>query len=228
MPLDQPHAPGADDALSDLPDPDFDGVDDFATPRRGSRSRTKALVAIGVGIGALVVLTVAILGVFYGTGFIPPLEAVEGDDVAPRHVERLREVGILAADEELLYFYSWGLLDAAEGGAAVTDRGATSWYVDMFGDGEHVVEHVPYAAIDGVRLLTKGDMLNDSTIEVSTPTAFVYLEVSAEEGGDEQFLERLESEWIARGCFRPDEIPERSQFQATQDIDGFESGARRE
>jgi hypothetical protein len=158
-------------------------------------------------VWGLVVVASVTLVVLAESGHLLPAEVTRGEGTPARHLERLREIGALAPEEEVLLFYSWGLFDAAEGGAALTDEGVVAWFEHPAQEGRHEIDRAPYAAIMGARVAEQGSLLIDTTIEVETPLALHFVTVSAEAGGDAEFLERLVAEWERRGGHRPDAVP---------------------
>lgn len=179
-----------------------------AAPRRtGKRILLGCLIMFGAVIGLLLV-GVATLGTLFDAGYLPPTEVRTGEDTPEKHLERVREIGALLPDEEVLLFYSWGITDAAEGGTALTDEGVAIWYEDDALESGYEIDRIPYAAIQDAVIDEPGSLLVDTLIAIETPLSYFYTSVSTEEGGDDIFLERLLDEWEARGRHRPNQVPQ--------------------
>lgn len=192
--------------LSDIVDLD-DAVPTLATPqRRGRKPLVGCLLVFGavLGLGFVALMT---LGLMLESGYLPPTEVTTGEDTPKKHVERVREIGALQAEEEVLLFYSWGVLDAAEGGSALTNRGVVIWFEDGDLESGYDIDRVPYAAIQKADIYERGSFLEDTLIEIETRRMYYFAPVSTEAGGDDLFLDRLLEEWGERGGHRPRQVP---------------------
>lgn len=190
----------------DLWDPSATDGDRSAARSRPGGNRLIFGCLIGGGlIVALVFGALVVLGLLYESGRFPPTEVRTGEETSERHLDRVREIGALDADEKVLLFYSWGVFDAAEGGTALTERGVVTWFEEF--ENEYFVERVPYAAVQDVYIDTPGSFTVDTTVMIESPLYMYTAFVSNEGGGDEHFVDRFLEEWNARGGHRPADIP---------------------
>ncbi len=139
-----------------------------------------------VGIGGAVAL-LSILGTLGpNTGVVP------GEDISPRTHRVLVEEGYLQPEERLLYFYSGALLSVRESGNLFTDQSVVSYEVL---DGETYRASASYDEIASIDV-DYGDLLTDTEITIHTTDGNEFLlQASSEEGGDQEFVTRLMSEW---------------------------------
>ncbi len=179
---------------------DYDLDDDGRSGNRGLK-----VVLIGCGsIVGLVILLLMVVGMMMMNGFLPDSTVHTGDELSDRMRGQLEDAEILRVDDIVLLYYSYGLLNPAEGGSAITDMGLIDW-VEL--DDELEMHRVPYAAIQSVELETRGDFFTDSLLVVETENLCYYPLISVEEDGDERFRDRLISEWNTRGGHRPEDVP---------------------
>ena len=148
---------------------------------------------IGIVIGALMFVGFAILGFAMQLGYFPDSAAVEGDDLPAHVVEKLRDVRVLEADEQVLYFYSAGLFDYLEDGNLFTDRRVISyWSVD----GELEIQAADYGQITDIRVDQADGWLDDASIHVECADGDEILLIVAGEGrGDRKFVTALRQAW---------------------------------
>ncbi len=151
------------------------------------------LSILGIALAGAIFVGVLGLGVALELGYFPDTVAVAKEDL-PEHVVRtLRDAGIVAEDEDVLFYYGGGLLDYLEDGNLFTDRRVISYWSE---DGEVMVEDAAYAQVADIVADYADSWLLDSEVTVTRAdgTQFV-LFVAAEDGGDREFVRRLRSTW---------------------------------
>ena len=145
------------------------------------------------GGGALAIIGVLLmgLGAMSEVGVIPSTAVLEGSELPSDQHSDLKRLGVLEEDEEVRYFYSAGLLSIEEDGNILTDRRVISY--ETFED-ELFVASVAFSDIVEIVVEEKGDYLNDTILLIRTRyEEDIYLFLSAEEEGDERFIEALET-----------------------------------
>jgi hypothetical protein len=141
-------------------------------------------------------LSVLALGLALELGYFPDTVAVEKEDFPDHALRTLREAGIVADGEDVLYFYGGGMFDYLEDGNLFTDRRVVSYWSQ---GGEVVIEAASYAEVADISADYSDNMWVDSEVTVtrSDGTEFL-LVVSTDEGGDRAFVRSLEREWRRR------------------------------
>ncbi|NHK26669.1 hypothetical protein FF098_001950 [Parvularcula flava] len=143
------------------------------------------------------VAAVAFLGLF-GFGFFlmmspdAPQTYVTDIDTTPQdQIDGLREAGIIRADEQLKMFYSEAVFDYRKAGNILTDSRVVS-YETL--DGVQNIYSATYEEITGIYLESKGHAMEDTLAYITygeNEDGWLYLILSAERGGDEDFLSYL-------------------------------------
>ncbi|MHB8876231.1 MAG: hypothetical protein ACYC8T_21275 [Myxococcaceae bacterium] len=152
---------------------------------------TKILAGCGIALGGFFALCVAAL-MFIGV-VAPSDSAVLGTQVKGRDLKILRELKLLEDDEQVIFFYSPGLLSAREGGSFFTARRVVAFEE---GDTALTAETASYAEIASVEPKLSKEWLEDSTISVTRKDGTEFLlTVSNTDHGDQKFLNRLMKEW---------------------------------
>lgn len=138
-------------------------------------------------------LTVAICGGLIWLGARSPDTAVvPGRQVPARYVKEIRDLGLLEADEQILYFYSDGLLDIKEGMYFFTDRRLVV-YSEVTDPPEIIV---PLAEITDIGADFSDSWIIDGSIYLTLEDGSeVWFPVSAEAGGDQKFHDSLKRAW---------------------------------
>ena len=158
------------------------------------------LVGCGVcaGLGVLIVVGgLVYLGVGIETGRIPDTVALPKSKIHSNYLKTLRELGIIAAGEEVQYFYSEGFLSIEEGGNLFTDSRVIAYQKDD--EGLQIYE-AAYPQIAEVEFVPSESWLDDSTITVTTHDGeWFVLFVSSESQGDHLFYKRLKELWQQAG-----------------------------
>lgn len=176
------------------PTPPASPVAAMASPKK-----SKAWLWWLIGGAGFVALLPCLLMLAYGIGIekgvFPDSAAVPESRINARTLEHLRDLGVIAEGERVLYFYSTGLIHVGEDGNLFTDRRVVSYETV---DGKLEIYQAKYDQIIHLELVGSGGLLEDSTIiaDVQDGTQ-IYLLVSAEGGGDQKFFDRLDQEWRA-------------------------------
>lgn len=148
-----------------------------------------------VGCGALFALAAIVtLGGLMWLGTVSPdTKAVKGSAMEATDIQTLRDLGYLQADENIIYFYSDGLLDIAEEGAFFTERRVVQYEE---GDSAADIDQATYEEIADIELEEVDSWIDNSTVVVErNDGSAMYLEVSTEDDGDRKFHSRLVQEW---------------------------------
>ena len=102
----------------------------------------------------------------------------------------------LEPDEEVLYFYSAGLLSIREDGNLFTDRRVIS-YQEL--DGQLDLYDAAYDDITSINFTPSNNMFEDSTITINlTNGDWFVLFISTESNGDDTFYQKLHELWQKR------------------------------
>jgi len=140
---------------------------------------------------------VAVLGLilmpFVGIGIFGPSSAVvPGASMSATDIQYLLETGLLDDDEEILFFYSAGVLSIRSDGVFASDKGITSYWKDPVSE-ELVAAYLSYAEIVDVEINWSSHFFDDTVVRVtgSDDSWFIFT-LSAESGGDRLFLEEVE------------------------------------
>jgi hypothetical protein len=145
-----------------------------------------------VGIPALVLMfTLMGFGLLTMTDAVPSTEVLRGAEVAADDVQLLIDNEVLFADENIEYFYSYGLMSVLEGGNILSDRAVITWYIDEFD--ELQIYEMTFGEIAGVFRLDEGGAMTDALYKVSSGDEdnWLVIELSTEKGGDKAFVEAL-------------------------------------
>jgi hypothetical protein len=119
--------------------------------------------------------------------FSPPSKALRGAELPDSYRETLIDLGHIEADERVLFFYSGGILSIEEEGNILTNRRVVSYETGWS-------DSAPYASIADVDVVWSDTGFGNTVITVNTVDERAFrLNVSAEEGRDEEFFETLES-----------------------------------
>ncbi|MEJ2541503.1 MAG: hypothetical protein P8188_16315 [Gemmatimonadota bacterium] len=122
----------------------------------------------------------------------PPTAVVDGRSLRQEDLTFLQESQLLAEGEEVLFFYSTGILSIRGEGAFASDLGITSYWTDPVSD-ELMVAYLPYHEILDVEVSYSTHPLEDTSVRVYGPDdAWFTFFLSPEEGGDRRFLEEVE------------------------------------
>lgn len=147
----------------------------------------------GLGTMALVMLLLA-LGLGIELGQVPDTAALPAGKIPPRIVENLREMGVVAPDEAVLYFYSAGFLSVEEDGNLFTDRRVISYQQEEGGELE--LHSATWDEVEDLEFSNSDSWLEDSAITVYTTDGdWFLLLVGAESQRDDDFFKKLERQW---------------------------------
>lgn len=164
-------------------------------PRAPARTIPRPLVFVALGCGLLVLAALAALGVFLirvGNG--PAIEAVPGAKVDAKTVRYLKERGLLAEGETLLYFYSEGLFDAEDQAVFCTDQKLCEY--DVEGGEAFSAASFPYEEIEALEFFPAEDDGPISLLEVRVREREPHtLHLPTDEGGDREFEAVAREHW---------------------------------
>jgi hypothetical protein len=174
-----------------MPEP-LDLEDDHEPPRKRGLSGCWIAAIVVVAIAGLGVLA-AVGGVVYLVAVSPDTSIYEGDRVPSRFVETMKEVGALEDGEQLLYFYSDGLMDISEGFYFVSNRKVAVY----FEESDEPLQTAAFDEIEAAKITRERSDLIDGeiTVELKDGSSF-WFPVSSEFDRDLDFhraiLERIE------------------------------------
>lgn len=131
-------------------------------------------------------------GVLTMTDAVPSTEVLQGHAVSDTDRALLIENGIVYDDEEIEYFYSYGIASVLEGGSVLSDRAVIMYYTDA-DEGFNVYE-ITFDQIQSVELLQEGSLWKESLYQVNgfDEDNWITLSLSAQDGGDDRFIAALE------------------------------------
>ena len=158
------------------------------------KSAPKWTYYIGIPTG---ILFFAILGfgLLTMTDISPSTKFIVGSKVSTNNISILTENGIINPNDKIEYFYSEGFTSLLEGGSILIEDRVIAYVQD---EGDLLVYELPINEITSVKLIKQGNSLNDSIYEVRTDDkeVWVHLYLSAEDGGDIEFVEALRTKVI--------------------------------
>ncbi len=160
------------------------GPEASETPAARWRGRNTAVTLLGLPLVAIALAS--------ALGLIPSNQVVPGSDVRESDIAWLSEAGLLAADEELVYFYTPRVFSAAGEGILLTDRRVVSYWTDPM-DGQLVEASAEFSEIVEVESKRSSWGLGATIIRVylSDEDWFMF-SLPAEGDGDLRFLEELD------------------------------------
>jgi hypothetical protein len=160
--------------------------------RRGLPTWVKVLIVLLSVGGVLIVLICA--GLIYLGAKSPDTQALPGTQMRAADVATIRRLGLLDPDEQILYFYSYGILDIEEGMSFFTDRKVVTY---AEGRAQPSIL-VTYDEIAEISIEYSDSFFEDSMIWVElTDGSSVSLPVSNTAGGDRRFYDALVARWKA-------------------------------
>ena len=162
------------------------------------RARNVPIVLLG---GLFLVIVVG-----SSTGYFPSTRVVQGSEMSVRDLAFLERSGLVPADDEVLYFYSTGIFSIQSEGTALTDQRVVSYWLDPISY-EPMTDSALFSEIEEVEI-NWGGGLEDTMGRVTTVdgTSFWFV-LSAEEGGDREFVEELDRRLTAAGADPTVQIP---------------------
>lgn len=151
---------------------------------------SKLVYWIGVPLAAIFVVMIG-FGVMTMTGLAPPTDVQSGSSLLPAYRAELISNDIVYEDDEIVYFYSYGLSSILEGGSVLTDDRVIMYFTNH--DGELEVYELYLFDISSVELVSSGNMFNDSIYKVNSfePDAWLQISLPTEKRGDVLFVEEL-------------------------------------
>jgi hypothetical protein len=148
---------------------------------------------------SIVVATLGALAlpISYAGAVGPSTALVAGAEMRGSHVEYLATVGMLAPDEEVLFFYSSGFWSIRGGGVFASNLGVTSYWIDPVSE-ELTVAFLAYGQIADVETNPSTTWFEDTIVRLTNDEGdWMAFTVSAEGGGDAIFLEEIERRMVA-------------------------------
>ena len=161
------------------------------------KNGNRILIGLAVGVGSVATICLCALmaiGLLLETGYIPDTKVLKGSELTKRDRQTLVDLNVLNPDEEILYFYSAGMLSIAEDGSFFTPERVVCY--ENY-EGEFSVSQAKYSEIVSIKIESKGSYLEDCMllIETSVDEDDFYLLVSTEDGRDKLFIEELRQRW---------------------------------
>ncbi len=149
------------------------------------------MTGIAISFLALVVIAVAAFVVMANLPSSAPIEVLFKEDIHPAHRKVLIDLGIVEETDEILALYSTGIISIKSEGSLLTQT-AVIGYDDWSGELE--IYSFPYADISEIQIDEYGDFLNDTIVAVegNGDENWIFLILSAENGGDRKFIDLLE------------------------------------
>ncbi|MDK2972384.1 MAG: hypothetical protein PWP23_2139 [Candidatus Sumerlaeota bacterium] len=157
----------------------------------------------GGGMGKWLLITALVVGGFFvlccvgGFAGLAYLEAegldtmvVSGNQIPSKHMNKIRVLGLVERDEQILHFYSDAILDLAGGAYLATDRRIVLY--DNEWPKPKIV--IPYSEIVRLEIVeSQNELYEDSIFTIHVKDGQFYtFPVSAEAGGDKRFLQTIE------------------------------------
>ncbi len=125
------------------------------------------------------------------TGHIPSTMVLKNTEISERYGDILEELGVVSADDSLLFYYTLGLFSIRGEGVVLTNNGVHVYWTDAF-TGELKVEAVTYADIQVFDAEWSTNPLEDTIVRIYLRGGTrLQFELSAEEGRDREFVAEL-------------------------------------
>jgi hypothetical protein len=133
------------------------------------------------------------IGLMTMTGVLPSTEVQVGSQILQGDREVLVSNGVVTQDDNIEYFYSYGLSSILEGGSVLTGNRVILYKPDE--NQQMGVYALYYNEITDVELVTPGSTFEDSVYRINsyTPDAWLQIPLSVENEGDIKFIEALRS-----------------------------------
>lgn len=147
-----------------------------------------------VGVPAAVLFfALAGVGLLTTTKYMPSTHVLAGTDVAADDIALLTETGVLLADEEVEYFYSYGLSSVLEGGSILSDRAVIIYFEDE--DTNIEIYELEFADIESIEQIEEGGFFSDSMymIQGAEDDDWIIVDLSVEKDGHVKFIDALNS-----------------------------------
>lgn len=146
----------------------------------------------GLPITAVVIVLAAVLLIDYII-ITPSTQVQTARQVASRDAETLVANDILAQDERLDYFYSFGTDPMAQGGVLLTKERVLMYLPDDVREGYYLYG-IPFAEVSEIELIRAGDEQTESVYRVSSTDGFwIQFGLATKGNGDESFIESLKT-----------------------------------
>ncbi|WP_148707076.1 hypothetical protein [Marinobacter sp. F3R11] len=173
-----------------------------ARPEVKKRAGHKPLNFVAYLIGG----PIMVFSILLSIGFFPSTMVVTGDSLWERDLRYLRNQEILAEDEDIIYFYSGGVLSIKEDGQFISEDYVTSYGMDPE-DGIVYSAFAAYEDIERVDVKWSTSLLEDTVITISDVYGNEFeLWVSSESGGDKKFVKELKRLWNMKRAAPPGTI----------------------
>lgn len=158
------------------------------SPNHNPNSRFSALNITAVVVGTLVIG----LGVVAMIGGLPT-KVVLGTELSRHQTQLLQANGIIESDEQILMFYSQAYMSILQEGNLITNRRVISYEKE---DEDIWIYDALYHEITDIQIDQKGDRLKDTVVKIEfAGDQYFFLFLSAEDQGDDRFLEMLQQKW---------------------------------
>ena len=150
----------------------------------------KWLIFSGIPVIAILFGSV-IFGLLTMTSILPSTEVLHQSQIPKQDIEKLKRNGVLHEDDNVDYFYSYGLRSILEGGNLLTDDRVIIYFTDEKGD--ILIYEMYFEEISSIEALQTGGFLSNSLYRVNgvTDDYWLLLELSTEKKGDERFVRTL-------------------------------------
>jgi hypothetical protein len=162
----------------------------------GHAPRRRWVTAL-LSLGAVVFLCLAGFGFMMESGFFPNTAVVRGEDLRAGVLAEMRSKNLIAEGEEVLQFYSDGVFSHFDDCSFFTQE-----HVVTHGEreGEEFHHSAHFKEIVAIAVDDSADIPGYTIITVTERDGeWFRLLVSAEGGGDTEFLRALRAQWRARG-----------------------------
>jgi len=147
-----------------------------------------------VAIAGAIVLALFVFVALLELDIVPSSDVQTGAEVAERHVERLREAGVIDPTEKIKMIYQEGVISPLAGGSILTESRVIAYQTTEDGLEKW---SIPYTRIESVTQTAKGTFTQYSTFEVDTDDEDLWLTLwlPHEDGDDFKFVDALREEF---------------------------------
>ncbi len=123
----------------------------------------KIVLGCGAGCLCLVVGPFIALVVAIELGFVPDPMVLRESEIPDRQLEKLVEMDVIDPYEQVLYFYSWGMVSIEVGGVLVTPERLAIYFEE---DDQPSVWSVDFEDVESIELTAEDSYWEDAVLTV--------------------------------------------------------------
>jgi ribosomal protein L37E len=165
---------------------------------------------IGIPLSAIVGVVLSVLFAMGLMAHPATVSVLPGSQLSEKDVSYLVDNNIIDSNEQVLLFYSVGPFSIFDDGNILTDERVISYTRE---EGDLTVYNTSLENIEGFEITEKGDSFSDSALAIFVKKGEDFLLfLATEEGGDQRFLNELNSLMSEKGLVRSEAVIEGSDL----------------